>query len=484
MAEPENNLGEKARAATLWSGLDTVFREGFGFIIVVILARLLAPEDFGTLALLAFFLGIANVMVNAGFSVALIQMQNTSLLDESTIFWFNLCTGMVMALALWQMSPFIANFFELEQLSPLAKFMAINLMVNSLGGIHSTLLTKALDFKRLMRIGAFATGISGAIAILLAINGFGVWSLAWQALISSAVSTSLLWFWSPWRPMYKFSTDSFRKLFAFGGWVFASNMLEEVYQRGYALLIGKQYGTYELGIYKQADNIQLFPARLLTGVLSRVSFPLFSSAGHDKPRLKRWVRLSVRSNMLICAPTMVGLGVLADPIIAVVFGTRWLPAAPILQVLCCIGFLWPLHVINISVLQAQGHSKLNFRLSVAKKATGIVFLLIGSLFGVMGIAWSRVIHSIFSLLINGKYSKKLLDYRIQEQIWDCLSSFLLSFAMGLLLVFLNQILEIGGIAELAILIVAGASFYLATNLLLGTSAFWEAYNFMRGSSNH
>ncbi len=479
MTKASTDLSGKARAATLWSGIDTVFREGLGFVITVVLARILMPEDFGTLALLGLFLAIANVFVNAGFSAALIQMQNSSVVDESTMFWFNICVALAMAIGLWVISPLIAQFFNLDILSPLTKLMALNVVFSSLGTIQSTLLAKRLDFKTPMRIGAIATVVSGAIGISLALSGFGVWSLAWQALASSAVSTSLLWYFSSWRPVYHVSRESFRRMFAFGGWVFASNLLEETYQRGYVLLIGKMYGTYEVGIYRQADNTQLFPVKLVTGILSRVSFPLFSSASHDRHKLKRWVRLSVRSVMLISAPMMVGLGVLAKPIVELVFGPRWLPMVPILQVLCFVGFLWPLHVINLNVLQAQGHSKLDFRLQIVKKVSGILFLTIGCFFGVMGVAWSRVVQSFFALMINGHYSKTMLDYGMYDQIKDYMSSLLLSIAMAVVVVFCDAVIEFEGIAELSILIFIGASFYLAANILLGVPAFKDVYNFLR-----
>jgi len=478
MAEPAT-LSSKARAATVWSGIDLLFREGLGFCITVTLARLLLPEDFGTLALLGLFLGIANVFVNAGFAVAIVQIQHSTILDESTMFWFNLCMALVMALILCAVAPFIAEFFDLEVLSPLTRLMAANVVISALGTIHSTLMSKQLDFKTPMRVGAIATVLSGMVAIYLAFAGFGVWALAWQVVLSSLIGTTLLWYCSAWRPVFRFSRESFQRMFSFGGWVFASNLLEELYQRGYALIIGKAYGTHELGLYRQADNTQLFPARILTGMLSRVSFPLFSSVAQDKHRLKRWVRLAVRSIMLICAPTMVGLAVLAHPVVEVVFGPRWLPAVPILQVLCFIGLLWPLHVINLNVLQAQGHSKLNFRLSIVKKTTGVVFLVIGCYFGIIGVAWSRVIHSCFALLINGYYSKKMLDYSMYEQVRDCFSSLLLSVFMGVVVVLLDQYLEIGGVLELGVLVAVGASFYVAANLILGISAFKEAHGFVR-----
>ncbi|MBT8123399.1 MAG: lipopolysaccharide biosynthesis protein, partial [Gammaproteobacteria bacterium] len=394
----------KAKSAFIWNGLDVLMRNGVGFIISVVLARLLVPEDFGTLALLALFLGIANLFVNAGFSVALIQKQNATHTDESTVFWFNIASAFILTLALMAFSPWLAAFFSLPILSPLTKFMACNIFISAVGSIHNVLLVKQLDFKTLIKVGSVSTIISGCIGIYMAIAGYGIWALAGHAISSALVRTVLLWVVSSWRPKFRFSYSSFRKLSSFGGWIFAAHSLDTIYQRGYTILIGKFYGTHALGIYNRADSTQQLPIGILTSLVTRVTFPLFSSVNKDTVRLLRGVKLSVRSITLVTTPAMVGLGVLAEPFIGVIFGEQWLPAVPILQVLCITGILWPLHAINLNALQAQGHAKLFFRLAIIKKTIGIFTLIIGSFFGVMGIAWSRVIQSFISVLINAYYT--------------------------------------------------------------------------------
>lgn len=475
-------LRKKARSAIIWSGLDLFVRQGMGFVITVILARLLVPEDFGTIALLSLFLGIASLFVNAGFSAALIQKQDTTHIDESTVFWFNIGAALAMTLGLAAISPWIADFFALPILMPLTMMMACNIFISALGSIHGTLLSKRLDFKTPLKIGVISTIISGGFGVYMAWADYGVWALAAQALVSTVIGTALLWHFSTWRPLFVFSRHSFKRLFGFSGWVFGSAMLDTLYQRGYTLLIGKFYGTHDLGIYNCADNTQQMPANILTGVLSRVAFPLFSSVNQDKERLRRGVRMSVRSMMMIMVPSMMGLGVLAEPFIREVFGARWLPAAPILQVLCAVGMLFPLQVINLNVLQAQGHANLFFRLEVIKKSSGTVLLIIGSFFGVMGIAWSRVIQSIVALLINSHYTHKFLGYGMREQIKDCLPSFLLSAMMAGVVAMADTWIEIGGVLELLLLITLGAAFYLACNMLLGIGAFKEAVGFVRGEA--
>jgi teichuronic acid exporter len=475
-------LRHKARSAVIWSGLDIFMRHGMGFVITIILARLLTPEDFGTLALLAIFLGIANLFVDAGFSAALIQKQDVTHLDESTVFWFNVGAALVMALLLFAVSPWIANFFALPVLQLLTMLMACAIFISAIGSIHGTLLAKRLDFKTPMKIGASSTLISGGVAVYMAWADYGVWALAWQAFASTVIGTALLWIFSPWRPLFAFSRESFSRLFAFSGWLFASGLLDTFYRRGYTLLIGKFYGTHDLGIYNRADNTQQLPSGILTGVLSRVAFPLFSSINDDKGRLRRGVRLSVRSGMLITAPSMAGLAVLAEPFIRVVFGEQWLPAAPILQVLCIVGLLWPLQVINLNALQAQGHGGLFFRLEIIKKTTGVLLLGAGVFFGVMGIAWSSVVQSIIALLINGHYTDKYLGYSMREQVRDCLPSLLLSAMMAAAVAMADIWIKIGGVLELLLLITLGGALYLAGNMFLGVGAFKEAVGFIKGKT--
>lgn len=472
-------LRHKAKSAVFWNTIELLVRVGAGFVVTVILARLLAPDDFGVLALLALFLGIANLFANAGFSAALIQRQDVTHADESTVFWFNILMALLMMLALFAIAPWIASFFEMPLLQPLTMVMAINVLIGAAGAVQIALLTKQLDFKTLTKVTVFSTVISGVVSIYMAVAGYGVWALAAQSITATLIATLLLWHLSAWRPLSKFKRDSFRRLFGFGGWMFASSLLETIYQRGYTLLIGKSYGTYDLGIYSQAERVQQIPSGVLTEVLSRVAFPLFSSVNDDNEKLARGVRTSVRNMMLIVAPVMFGLAVLAVPFIDAVFGEKWLPAAPILQILCIVGLLFPLQVINLTALQAQGHSKLFFQLEVAKKITGVALLIGGSFFGIVGIAWSRVIQSVLALLINAHYTKRFLDYGVFKQLADCFASVLLSAAMTVVIMTVDSWTSVGGITGLVLLIVVGAGFYLGSGLLLRLSVFREAFQLLR-----
>jgi teichuronic acid exporter len=424
-------LKSQAISATLWSAADIFLRQGLQLAISIALARLLSPEEFGTIALLYLFTGIASTFVDSGFAAALIQRQDVTHTDESTVFWFNLLMGALVALGLWGAAPFIAGFFALPILVPLMAVLALNIFLSALGSIHGTLLTKRLDFRTQMKVAAFATVISGVFAIVMAWRGFGVWALAAQTLVATSVTTGLLWFFNRWRPALVFSRASARRLFGFGGYMLAAGLLGTAYDRVYTLLIGKFYGVRELGFYSRADSTKQVPVGMLSGILARVAFPIFSAAAHDKAQLRRGVRLAVRGAMVLNVPMMLGLAAVAEPLVLTLFGARWLPAVRVTQVLCLGGVFWPLHVINLNVLMAQGHSHLFFRLEIVKKLLGVALLMAGTFYGVMGIAWSQVAFGVLAFAINAHYTKRHLDYGTFAQVRDFLPMIAIALPMAL-----------------------------------------------------
>jgi len=456
-----------------------LFRQGMGFIIAIILARLLTPEDFGTIALLALFLGIANLFADAGFSAALIQSQDATHVDESTVFWFNLVAALVITLLLFAISPWIAGFFALPVLVPLMMLMACTVFISALGSIHGTLMTKRLDFKTPMKIGVISTLVSGGVGVCMAWKGYGIWALAGRAVTQSLVGAFCMWLFSVWRPLFAFSIDSFKRLSGFSGYIFAASLLHVIYTRGYAILIGKLFGVRELGFYNRAETVQQYVSGVLTGVVSRVTFPLYSSLSQDTDQLRRVVRMSIRSMMLLSAPTMIGLAVVADTFVPILLGQQWMPTVPILQVLCFAGVFLPLHSANVSVLKAQGRADLNLRLNIVKKLTGITFLGLGSFYGVMGVAWGCVCQSLVALIINGHYTKKLLGYGALEQVRDSLSSLVSSLLMAVAIILVNTAFDLNGATKLMISIMTGAGFYIAINSIFSVSAFREAIGLLK-----
>ncbi|MGJ0490389.1 lipopolysaccharide biosynthesis protein [Methylobacter sp.] len=503
------SLTHKSLSAVLWSGADVFLRQGLQFFVSILLARLLSPEEFGLLAILSIFTGIATLFIDSGLNSALIQRQDISRKDESTVFFFNLAAGLLVALALCLSAPWIAAFFEqpalqeknhgmastlfstpwiasfFEQpvLQSLTYVMALNLFVGSFGSIQGVLLTKALDFKTLMKTNAVASLLSGALAVFLAWKGFGVWSLALQILVSTLISVTLLWLWHPWRPQWIFSLVSLRSLFRFGGFMLLSGLLDTLYTRLYSVIIGKLYSARELGFYTRADNIQQLPVGVLTNVLNRVAFPVFSAAAADKARLALGMRKVLRIIMLFNIPAMLGLMAVAEPLVITLIGEKWLPSVPILQVLCLAGMMWPLHVLNLNVLMAQGHSNLFFRVEILKKIIAIIAIVIASFHGVLAIAWSQVVASVLCFPINAHYTGIFLGYSAWKQTLDILPYLAVSVLMISAIWPIHIYFTFHPAAQLGLMTGLGAFVYLLACRLFRLTAFNESWTLLvrRGS---
>jgi O-antigen/teichoic acid export membrane protein len=463
-------------------------RQGLQFGISIALARLLSPEEFGTITLLYLFTGIASAFVDSGFSSALIQRQDITHTDESTVFWFNLVIGALVALSLWAAAPLIAGFFVLPVLLPLTGLLALNIFLSALGSIHGTLLTKHLNFRVQMKIGAIASLISGAIAITMAYYDYGVWALAAQTVIATSLTTLLLWCLSPWRPALVFSKKSVSVLFGFGGYMLASSLLDIIYSRAYTVLIGHFFGVRELGFYNRADSTKQLPVGVLTSILSRVALPIFSTAAQDKAQLRRGVQLALRGMMLINVPMMLGIAATAEPLVLSLFGTQWLPAVPFLQVLSLGAVLWPLHVINLNVLMAQGHSHLFFRLEIVKKLLGTALLIAGTFYGVMGIAWSQVIFGVLAFVINAYYSQRFLGYGVLAQTRDFLAILTISIVMALAVYWASTqayLLPMHLLApvQLILLIAVGLIIFIVLAYLLRLTALSDILNLLQHRKN-
>lgn len=423
-------LREKAVSASLWSGMDSVFKLGIQFCITIILARLLTPEDYGTVGLLAVFIGLAGIFIESGFSSALIQRKDITDTDTSSVFYFNVLIACVMASLLYLAAKPIARFYGISILVPFTRLMAFNLVIGSFGSIQRTLLTKELNFRKLFMISTTAVIVSGLFAVMLAWKGYGIWSLGIQSVSLTAVSTGLLWIMGSWRPRLQFSILSIQSLFRFGGFLLFAGMLDMFYSRLNTLVIGKFYSPRDLGYYSRADGTQQIPAGLLANIISKVAFPIFSAGQSDANLLRSGLKKAIILVMLLNIPTMIGLAVTAETVIFVLFGDKWLPAVVYLQILSLGGLLWPLHVLNLNVLKAQGKSALMLRLEIIKKLIGITLLAAACCIGIQAIAWSIVVTSVICFGINAFYSGKFLRYGTGRQALDLAPYFAGGVLMG------------------------------------------------------
>ena len=455
-------LVHKTASAVKWSALDVFMRHGVQFAVSIVLARILTPADFGVVAMLAVFIGVGTVFIDGGFSSALVQRQNITHTDESTVFFFNLSMGAVFGVLLCAAAPWVAIFFKQPVLQYLSYAMALSLFVGAFGSIHTVLLDKEMNFKITARVGVVSSVVGGALAIYMASQGYGVWSLAGQTIVSGIITVGLLWVWHPWRPSFDFSVASLRSLFRFGGYEMASTLLDVFVTNLYSILIGKMYSVRDVGFFIRARNLQVIPITMMLSIVQRVAFSAFSSVAVDKARLSRGLRQAQAVVMLINMPVMISVIVLAEPLVVTLFGDQWLPCVPMLQVLGLSGILWPLSILNLNVLRAQGHSDLRFRIEIVTKVTAIILTIVASYYGIMAIAWSQVMISVCAYYLNTHYTKVLLAYGGLSQLQDLAMNFVAVIPMAAALYFLTEIMEAMPIIELIVAGTVGCGIYLLT----------------------
>lgn len=453
-----SSLETRAANAAWWSTLEILARYGVQFVVMVVLARLLTPDDFGLIAMLLVFTSIGTLLVDSGFGAALIQRQQTTADDETTVFVFTMVVGAATALVLALSAPAIAAFFDQPKLIDLTRVMVVVLPLGAFGAVPDALLTMKLNFKARARAEATASLCSGIVAIVLALRGFGVWSLAWQGIVSIGVRGLLLWAYSGWRPRGSYRGASFRSLFGFGGYMLLSSLLSAVAVRLQSVMIGKLFDSSALGYYTLAQNTQSAPSSFMGQVLSRVGLPVFSTLAHDREKLVAALRSSLRMAMFLFVPCMVGIAVVAQPLIDMLYGARWGNAAPILSVLALGAALWPVHVLNLAAISAQGRSDLFLRLEVIKQVAGIALVLVFAYRGPLAIAWSVLLSGIFSAGLNTYYSERLLGYGWFAQLadqWPTLALSATAAALGWAVMHWSRP---GTLAMLAAIIVSAATY--------------------------
>ena len=335
--------------------------------LAMILARLLTPSEFGVMAVASVLLAVSNTVIGAGFGVALVQKQQLTDVETSSVFYFGLFASAVMAAAMFFAAPWVASFFDMPVLDPVAKVLSLTFIIGSLGGVHYSLLMKKMEFSVLTRISLTSSVLSSLVAVAMAWHGWGVWSLVGQSLTMTAVGSGIIWFLSAWRPKLVFSFAALRPLFRFGSFIVAADVLETIFGRIYTLLIGKFYTPADLGFYSRADSTLALPNNFTSGIINQVAMPMFSAAKHDAALLQRAFRKAMRVTFYVHAPIIAGLFVTAEPLVLTLFGPKWAPAVPYLQILAFSGLCWLPVTVNNGYLKATGRSKAYFNVEVAKK---------------------------------------------------------------------------------------------------------------------
>jgi len=443
------------------------------FIVSIVLARILAPEEYGTIALVTVFTTILQVFVDSGLGTALIQKKNADDLDFSSVFYFNLFMCLVLYLAMFLAAPYIARFYDDISLIPIIRVISLTIVVSGVKGIQQAYVSRNMLFKRFFFSTIGGTLFSAVLGIIMAYAHFGVWALVAQQLSNSIIDTLILWVTVRWRPQLMFSWKRLTKLLSFGSKLLASSLLDTIYSNLRNLIIGKIYSSSDLAFYNQGDK---FPKVIVTNINSSIDsvlLPSMSSVQDNHEKVKSMTRRAIKTSTYIMAPLMMGLAFCATPIVQLVLTDKWLPCVPFLQVFCITYMFWPVHTANLNAINAMGRSDLFLKLEIIKKVIGLTLLFITMRISVMAMAYSLLISGLLSQIINSWPNRKLLNYGYLEQVKDILPAILLAVIMGVI-VYCVSFIRLNSALTLLIQIPLGMFVYIMGSKLLKL----ESYNYL------
>lgn len=431
------NLKDKTVKGVGWSAIDNISQYAVQFVVSIVLARLLSPDDYGLLGIIAIFSAVCYTLTDAGFNSALIRKKDCTDDDYNTVFIINMVLSILLYALIFACSPLIARFFGRDELIALTRTYSLGIIIGAFSIVQQTRLIKRIDFKTQTKITLIASIASGVIGIAMALLGFGVWSLVAQQLAAQALRTILLFVYNKWLPKLRFSQESFHELFGFGWKLMLSNLLNSIWNELYQVVVGKFYNPATLGQYTRAKHYSQLFSRNLTNVIQRVTYPVLSNIQDDKERMVSAYRRIIKLTMFITAISMLFLGAVSEPLIYCMIGPKWHEAAIYLPLICITGSTYPLHAINLNMLQVQGRSDLYLWLEIIKKIIGLAPLCVGAFIGIIPMLYTSIIINVISYFLNSYYPGKVIGYSSWMQIKDFAPSYGVATLIALSVYFLK-----------------------------------------------
>lgn len=453
-----------------WNLFEKVSVHLVSFAVTVVLARLLLPEEYGTVALISIFIALANVIIDGGLNSALVQKKDTDDVDYSTILYFSIAISILIYGVLFIIAPYIADFYGIQELTKIVRILAISLFFYAFNSVQRAYVYKHMLFKKLFYCGFVAIIISGVIGISMAYAGYGVWALVGQSLTNVIVSCLALWFFIGWRPIRVFSKERFTGLFSFGWKIFLTNFIVVLFKKSRALVIGKLFSPATLAYYDKGNHIPSLVMENISGSIQTVLFPAFSEVQDDRQKIKAMMRRSINVSSFFIFPLMVGLMVCAKPIILLLLTEKWIECVPFMQIICIAYFFRPITIPNAQAITAMGHSDITLKLEIIRKVVDVTILVVSCFIGVYAIAWGVVLFNFICIFINLVPNVKLLDYKIKEQLSDVFPILLVSLAMGASIYWV-LLLDIHPALQLLIQSSIGVGVYLLLSWLFKIESF-------------
>ncbi len=459
----------------LWRFAERCGSQGINFVVAIILARVLTPDEYGTVALVMVFITILQVFVNSGFPNALVQRKDATDLDFSTMFYFNMFACTALYGVLYLAAPAIATFYENEALINIVRVLGLRLIIAGLLAVQNAYVQRNMQFKKYFYATFTGTVLSGVVGISMVYGGYGVWALVGQSLTAVGTNTIVLWFVSGFKPKLMFSFESLKSLFSYAWKLLIANMVDKVYINLRSLIIGKVYSTADLAYYNKGESFPKLIINNLNQSIDSVLFPSMSRAQDDTIRLKSMTRRSIKTTGYLVWPCMIGLIATSEPLIEFLLTDTWLPTVPFMRLFCLSYAFMPMQTANQNAIKALGRSDIYMKLQITGKVVGIITILLTMQIGVLAIAAGTVAVAIFEMLIKAAPNKQFINYGYAEQLKDILPSMLLAICMGAC-VWPLQYLNLPLIAILAVQATTGATIYFALSALLKFETFtllWE-----------
>lgn len=470
-------LKEKTITSLIWNAIERFMVQGGQFVIKILIARQISPDDYGLVGIVVVFLVLSDVIINGGFSQALIQKKDRTSLDYSTVFYINIFVAILLYLALFFFSPLISDFYNDQRLTDIIRLISISIVIKSLSVVQLAKISIELNFKAKTIVNFWAVLISGFIAVYMAYNDWGVYALIYQTILYSIIVTVLMFFIAKWTPKLEFSMARAYSLFSFGSKIFLANLVGVISDNSYAILIGKLFSSKEVGFFTQGRNLPDLLSVNLFNILQGVLFPVMSSAQDDKERLLRIYKKSLNMTAFIVLPSMVGLVIIAEPFVRVFLTEKWLPSVFIIQWLALSRMIVPLGAINANLLNSIGRSDLYLKIDLIKLPLTILGLLISSPFGLQYMVISNFIVAIFYYFINAYYPGKIFNFGPISQLLNMFPIIVSTSVMFVATYFwsINN-----GLLDIIIKIVVGAIVYIISCFVLKVESVKEIWSYMLG----
>lgn len=466
----EGGLQRKVFSGLLWKFGERIGAQAVSFLVSIILARLLLPSDYGVIALITIFIDIANVFVSSGFGAALVQKKDADEVDFSSVFYFSIVMSWVLYAIVFFGAPAVAGFYGKEILTPVLRVMALKLPLAGVNSVQHAYVQKKMLFKRFFFSTLIGTVGSAVVGIVMAYTGFGAWALVAQYLFNSTMDTVVLWFTVRWRPVWRFSLGRMKYLFGFGWKMLASELIHTSYKQIRSLIIGKVYTEKDLAFYNQGGKLPNLIVTNINSSVSSVLFPAMTLKQDDTGKLKEMVRLSIRVSSYIMWPLMIGLLVMSEPIVRLMFTEKWLPCVPYMQIACIQFALEPVQTANVQAVKAMGKGRTYLLMEIVKKVFGIVMIVAVMYQGVMAIAVTAMFVTFFAALVNSTPNRKYLGYTYREQLVDLIPSILLAAAMGICVYGVGR-LPVPDLLSIVLQVISGAASYIVLSLVFRVSQF-------------